>query len=226
MQRWSVVPGIVVLLIVSGILPVFGDDQTQPSTDANRVWRFHDGQWTEETTLPATAPADEPMLDRAEVLLQQGDPHDARKTLLAWEKVNKDNPSRDRCIFLLAQAFYQSDDRIKSFYYCDELMDEYPQSSLFQAALQKQYDIADAYLGGYKELFLFFRIGDRSPEAVQMMFRIQQRAPGSKLAEQALIRTADYYYASQQYDLAEDAYNPRSPPGGVRVAGAVSRRSV
>ena len=39
-----------------------------------------------------------------------------------------------------------------------------------------------------------------------MLFRIQQRSPGSPLAEKALKRTADYYYSDAQYDLAVDAY--------------------
>ena len=43
-------------------------------------------------------------------------------------------------------------------------------------------------------------------EAVEMLFRIQQRSPGSPLAERSLLRTADYYYANADYDLAHDAY--------------------
>ena len=116
-------------------------------------------------------------------------------------------PQRDRAVFLLADVFYQADDRIKSFFYCDELMDEYPESKLFPAALQKQFDIADAYLSGYKDRFLFMRILDEGAEAVQMMWRIQQRSPGSPLAEKAMLRTADYYFNERDYDLAEDTYN-------------------
>ena len=147
------------------------------------------------------------MLDQAEVLLKQQDPKAAKKILLAWEKDHKKSPSRDRCIFLLADVFYQQDDRFKSFFYCDELMDEYPESKLFQAALQWQFDIANAYLKGYKDTFLGMRIVDEGAEAVEMMWRIQQRAPGSPLAELGLLYTADYYFNDQDYDLAEDAYN-------------------
>ena len=49
------------------------------------------------------------------------------------------------------------------------------------------------------------------------MLRVQQRSPGSPLAERALLRTADWYYSSADYDLAHDAYGvyvknyPRSP---------------
>jgi outer membrane assembly lipoprotein YfiO len=86
-------------------------------------------------------------------------------------------------------------------------MDEYPESKLFQPALQKQFDIAYDYLTGYKETFLGMRILDMGTEAVQMMWRIQQRSPGSPLAERGLRSTADYYFNDADYDLAEDAYN-------------------
>jgi outer membrane protein assembly factor BamD (BamD/ComL family) len=172
-----------------------------------RAWELRDGQWVDVARPADTRPVDEPELDHAEQLLNQGDYHNAKNVLIAWEKVNKKNPSRDRCIFLFSDLFFQTDDRIKSFFYCDELMDEYPESNLFQAALARQFKIADDYLGGYKDMFLFMRIISRGSEGVQMMWRIQQRAPGSTFAERALLRTADYYYGSQEYDLAEDVYN-------------------
>jgi outer membrane assembly lipoprotein YfiO len=184
-----------------------------------KTWEFRNGGWTDvPSAASATSrPADEPVLDRAEQLLYQNDPKAARHMLLDWEKVNKTNPSRDRCIYLLADAFYRADERIKSFYYCDELMDEYPESNLYQAALARQYQIADEYLAGHKRTFLFFPILDATDDAVQMMYRIQQRAPGSPLAERALLRTADYYFSDRDYDLSADAYNsyarsyPHSP---------------
>ena len=50
-----------------------------------------------------------------------------------------------------------------------------------------------------------------------MLFRIQQRASGSELAERALLRTGDYYFDRGDHDFAEDVYTafleryPRSP---------------
>lgn len=173
----------------------------------NQTWEFREGRWL-EATAPTTAPTvDQPALDQAEQLLVRHDPKSARKILLDWEKANKKSPSRDRCILLLADVFLQRDDRIKSFFYCDELLDEYPESKLFQTALRKQFDIATDYLNGYKETFLGFRVLDMGAEGVQMMWRIQQRSPGSPLAEKGLRATADYYFNDSEYDLAEDAYN-------------------
>jgi outer membrane assembly lipoprotein YfiO len=96
-------------------------------------------------------------------------------------------------------------------------MDEYPESQLYYAALEKQFDIADAYLDGYKNRFLGIAMFSAEGDGVEMLYRIQQRSPGSPLAEKALLRSADYYYFDGQYDLAGDAYGfyvrqyPRSP---------------
>jgi outer membrane assembly lipoprotein YfiO len=109
-------------------------------------------------------------------------------------------------VWLLAESHYQLDDRIPAFYYLDELMDKYPDSRWYAAALQRQYDIADDFLTGHKIRFLGLSIFSATDEGIEMLFRIQERAPGSVLAEKALVRTADYYYASSDFDLAEDAY--------------------
>jgi outer membrane assembly lipoprotein YfiO len=57
----------------------------------------------------------------------------------------------------------------------------------------------------------------REEEATEMLYRIQQRAPGSPLSEKALLRVSDYYYSTGDYEIAADAYAayvrayPRSP---------------
>jgi outer membrane assembly lipoprotein YfiO len=178
---------------------------------------FRNGRW-QPVEAPATQPASDPDLDRVEQLLSAGHNSAALKLALYWIKSHpKDAPLRDRAVFLLGQANFQLDDRIKAFYFFDEVMDEYPESKLFYPSLERQYQIADEYLKGHKDPLLGLPILDRSEEAVEMLYRIQQRSPGSPLAEKALLRTADYYYSNADYDLAHDAYGayvknyPRSP---------------
>jgi outer membrane assembly lipoprotein YfiO len=190
------------------------------ATAQTRSYDLHSGQWI-ETRTPTTAPSTQPIanatLDRAEQLLSSPDFGAALPILLDWEKANKKAPDRDRCIYLFSNYFYQQDDYFKSFFYCDELMDEYPDSRLFAAALQHQYDIAHQCLNGYKKVFLGLRIVGTGDEGVEMMFRIQTRSPGSPLAEKALLETADYWFNTRQYDVATEAYHayltsyPKSP---------------
>lgn len=159
------------------------------------------------TTQASTRPIAEPELDKAQAMLDHGGMSDkAYKILLAWDKANKTSPSRDRCVWLLADAEYQQDDRITAFYYLDELMDKYPGSSLYSAAQEKQFDIAVDYLNGHKLKALGLAIFPATSEALEMLFRIQERSPGSDLAERALMKTADYYFSTSDFDLAADAY--------------------
>jgi outer membrane protein assembly factor BamD (BamD/ComL family) len=206
MVKWTLVG------IWAGMLGCLGGIARGQSSAPPRNWtpetfEFREGRWLEMPTTAPAAPVDEPALDQAESLLAQKQPAAAKKILLAWEKDHKKSPVRDRCILLLADVFYQQDDHTKAFFYCDELMDEYPESKLFPAALQKQYDIAYEYMNGYKDSFLGMHILDMGSEAVQMMWRIQQRSPGSPLAQKGMLATAFYYYNDRQYDLAEDAFN-------------------
>jgi outer membrane assembly lipoprotein YfiO len=176
------------------------------------------GRWTPAQSQPAsTQRAVNPWLDQAERLMTAGDVKEAKKQLVDWIKVNPSALDRDRAIYLLAEADYRLDDRIKAFYQFDELLDKYPESRLFGTALYRQYDIANAFLNGYKRKLLGLRLLSAEDEAIDMMFRIQERSPGSPLSEKCLLRTADYYYGASQWDLASDAYAaylrsyPRSP---------------
>jgi outer membrane assembly lipoprotein YfiO len=184
-----------------------------------RTWEQNaQGEWS---AVPTTAPADlyidNPTLDRIEQQLAGGRAQPALDDAIGWIKSNPDAPDRDRGLFLLAEAYRLRGDRIRAFYHLDELMDYYPESRLFYPALEKQFSIADDYLNGYKRrVFGFLPVGAEE-EGVEMLYRIQERSPGAPIAERSLLRTADYYYDSSQFDLATDAYSaylrayPRSP---------------
>ncbi|HEY7117374.1 MAG TPA: outer membrane protein assembly factor BamD, partial [Tepidisphaeraceae bacterium] len=167
---------------------------------------LRNGQYWEPVENPTTAPVTDEVLDRSEQLVANGNNAAAKKTLVAWLKRERFSPLRDRALYLLGLANYQYGDRINSYYNFDELMDKYPDSKYFYPALDKQYQIADAFLNGYKRRFLMIPMLSAEDEAIEMLFRVQERSPGSPLAEKALKRTADYYYADAQYDLAVDAY--------------------
>jgi outer membrane protein assembly factor BamD len=178
--------------------------QTQPLQP--QTIELRDGRYWEPVVNPTTAPTTDETLDRAGRLVESNNNSAAKKVLVAWLKREGNSPLRDRALYLLGLANFQYGDRIASFYNFDELMDKHTDSKYFYPALEKQYEIADGYLGGYKRRFLGVPLLSAQDEAVEMLFRIQQRSPGSPLAEKALKRTADYYYADAQYDLATDAY--------------------
>lgn len=188
-----------------------------------KAWDYTgSGSWSQVQAAPAaTQPAGEPVanptLDRAEALVQAGQYEAARQLALSYVNASKRAPDRDRGLFVIADTYYREGDRILAFYQLDEIIETYPESRLFAPALEKQFAIADAYLKGYPRKFLGLPILTATDEAVDMLFRIQERAPGSPIAERAMLRTADYYFNTSQFDLAGDVYAsyarsyPRSP---------------
>ena len=214
--RWSA-QILTVTLMLSLLSPISVHGQTKPT----KTEELQGGRWiaVDKTAPEATV---DPELVRIEELINAGHFKQASSRAVDWLLKNPASPAKDRGLFLNAEALYRYGDRVKSFYYLDQLLDEFPESKLFYPALDKQYQIADDFLpaaghAAYKSRFLGLAIIGREDEAIEMMYRIQQRSPGSQLAERALLRTADYYYADAQYDLAGDAYAayarsyPRSP---------------
>jgi outer membrane assembly lipoprotein YfiO len=198
-------PGLVaVFLLLRGAQAFAQTPTTAPTAE------FRNGHWQPVASAPTTAPAPDPILNQAQQLLNTKDPAAAETVALFWLKTHTNKaPGRDRALFLTAQAKLGVDsgqDRLLAFYYCDELLDEYPDSKLFGAALRFQYQIADAYLSGKKGTLLGLPIISYTDEAIQMLYRIQLRTPGSPLAERCLLRTADFYYSEGEYALAHDAY--------------------
>lgn len=193
---------------------------------APTTWELQDNSWQQAETNQQAAPID-PELRRVQELIERHQGKAAKERVVRWIKSNPDHPQHDLSLLLLSDACYEYGDRIKAYYFLDELMDKYPSSPLFQKALQRQYDIADAFLNGYKLKFLGIPMIRATDEATEILYRIQLRSPGSQLAEKALLRTADWYYADGQFDLAGDAYAayvrqfPRSPLAArVQLRGA------
>jgi outer membrane assembly lipoprotein YfiO len=208
--------------ILLAALAVLGCAVLRASAAEPETWNYGgSGRWG-RIERPKTQPSmavPNAALDRVEAQLQARQSGPALKRVLAWlnSPANRNVPDRDRALFLLADAYYQEDDRIRAFYHLDELLDKHPESRFFYPSLEKQYRIADAFLKGHMRRFLGMPILPATDEAVDMLFRIQERAPGSPIAEKALLRTADYYFNTSQFDLSGDAYGayarryPRSP---------------
>ena len=83
----------------------------------------------------------------------------------------------------------------------------FPASEIFVKALERELEIAKLYAGGLKRKMWGMRIVDASEEAQELLIRIQERMPGSRLAESAGITLGDYYFSRRKMTLAVDAYS-------------------
>lgn len=209
--------GVTVSLLVTGsALAQATGAQERPAAPQ---WELTDGRW-QPVNRPTTVPVADETLDRVEEMIQGNQGAAAKKVVLSWIRTqgkDRNAPNRDRAVFLLGQANFIAGNRMNAFYNFDEILDLYPESRYWHPSLDRQYEIADQFLKGYKRRFLGLAILEMKQEATEILYRVQQRAPGSPLAEKSLLRVADYYYANGDFDLAADAYAfyarnyPRSP---------------
>jgi outer membrane protein assembly factor BamD (BamD/ComL family) len=167
-------------------------------------WELRNGSW-----VPLVQPNDDsPEGEVARMMreLAEGHTGDLIKNAKAWIKKNKLNPLMPQVLLLQGDAEVARGNRYKALYSYEDLVNNYPTSDLYLPVLQREYNIADSFLRGYKRKFLGLRILSAANDALELLDRIQDRQRGSPIAEQAGIRVADYYYDTGRFPEAVDTY--------------------
>jgi tetratricopeptide (TPR) repeat protein len=75
---------------------------------------------------------------------------DAKK----WIKKNQKHPLMPQVLLIQGDAEVARGNRYTALYSYEELLNNYPTSELFPHVLEREYNIADAFLRGYKRKFL------------------------------------------------------------------------
>ena len=80
-------------------------------------------------------------------------------------------------------------------------------SEWFVTALERELDIAKLFISGTRRKFLGIRMLSAKTEAEELLIRVQERLPGSRLAEEAAMTLANYYFTTRQMSLAVEMYS-------------------
>ncbi len=187
-----------------------------------------EGEWTEER---APEPgSDEAVIAEAQMLLAEEEPGAARDILDEWLDKNESGDSRwlATAYLLRGEAKLADDEEYASLFDFETLIRRFPQSEEFAIAIEHELDIADRYARGLKRRFLGMRVMDAGDEAVEILIRVQERMPGSTLAENAGDLLADYYFRKRDWELAAEAYDLYivNYPNGANVMKAMERRII
>jgi tetratricopeptide (TPR) repeat protein len=192
---------ILAFLTVAGRLPpAFAQEQKyrerqvlDPQTD----------RWVDAAPVPEGVPEDP--LDRARALLAQSKPTEARRILRKWVKENPDDERYYEGVYLLGESYYQSRDFWKAVQQYQNVA-ENASGELFQLAQARCLDVGRAFLAGQKRiLWGIFRL-PAWDDGVEILDRVWQREPGSRIGELALKYKGDFRFARGDMDLAQDEY--------------------
>jgi outer membrane protein assembly factor BamD (BamD/ComL family) len=159
-------------------------------------------EW-EEVEAPEAALGDE--LAQARAYLAENKPNKARPLLQKWIKANPEDERTTEATFLLGDAYFAARDFWKAAEQYT-VVAENSSGELFQLANERCVDIARAFLSGQKRIVWGFLRLPAYSEGIELLDRVWERMPGSRLGELALKLKADYYDSHGDLDLAQDEY--------------------
>lgn len=171
---------------------------------------------------------DERVMQEARKAIASRSPGRAKSLLDAWisEHAGSEHPQLPEAYYLRGNAKLAADDEYDALFDYEEVVRNYSGSEFFVSALEKELEVAKLYFNGRLKPSLGLRIDTGVPTAEEIVIRICERLPGSKLAERAMLELADYYARARDLRMAAETYDvfvrlfPRS---GMR-AKAMERR--
>jgi len=167
-------------------------------------WELRNGSW-----VPIVQPgADTPEGQVAAMIrdLDAGKNSTVVSDAKDWVKANQTHPLLPQVLLLQGDAEVARGNKYRALFSYEDLLNNFPLTDLFPYVLEREYNIADAFLKGYKRKFLGMRILPVNDDALELLDRIQDRQRGSPLAERSGILIADYYYGRGEFQEAIDSY--------------------
>lgn len=179
-----------------------------PASGQSSITLDPNGQWT-PVKRADTQDADAKVMDQARVLLAERRPDEAFDLLENWMKADdrKTNPYTPEALYLRGRAKLDDDEETNALREWERIVKEYPASEQFVPALEGEFEVAKLYINGLSPRVLGLRIDDGTPVAEEIILRINERLPGSKLAEKALVTLGDMYYRKRDLPIAVDTYD-------------------
>jgi len=168
-------------------------------------WELRNGSW-----VPVVQASNDTPEGQVAQMIQDLDANRTKDLIYnakKWLKANKKHPLVPEVLVLQGDAEVRRGNKYKALFPYEDMLNNFPTSDLYSSVLQREFDIADAFLKGYKRKFFGMRILPVSEDALELLDRIQDRERGSPLAERAGIRIADYYYNRGEFPEAIDGYN-------------------
>lgn len=160
-------------------------------------------EWVEQPIDP-NKPGPEP-LDEARTLLAKGDVRGAYRLLKTWVKQNPEHDRYVEGLYLLGEAYFERARYFQAYERYDEVA-ENTAGDLFYRAVRRSMDVARAFLSGEKRVIWGFLFIPAYDDGVEILDRVWERVPGTRLGEQSIKLKADYFFENGDMDLAQDEY--------------------
>jgi len=151
--------------------------------------------------------SEEAQLLAARRALLDGEPTRAKNLANAFIERYPLSRYRPDALLIRGDAIREEGDEYEALFDYEEIARRYPGSDVFVPTLERELEIAKLYAGGLKKRFFgTIRIIDSAEDAQELLIRIQERLPGSELAERAGMELSDFYFNRREMIMAAESY--------------------
>lgn len=167
-------------------------------------------EWKEGKLVPMAAPAKGSAAGELAIVRAYFDKGDNRRAVSATKDFLKkypDDPGREEVMNVAARAEMNRRLFFQAYEWFEKQLQEFPAGELSDNALHKEFDCAEEFLKGTKRVAAGIFYLPAQSDGLEILERIAEHAPGSALAEQALMRVAEYHYGQGEWEDAVQAYD-------------------
>lgn len=173
---------------------------------AQQVYRLtEDDHWAQMDVLEPGTP--EWQLAEARKALAGGDHVRAINLATRWINQHPRHELLPEAYLIRGDAKVARDDLYKALFDYEYIARMYPGSEAFALALERQLDIATRFAHGERRRLWGLKIVSAHEDAQELLIRIQERMPGSRLAERAAMELGDFYFRRRDMPLAAEMYD-------------------
>ncbi|MBN1510357.1 MAG: outer membrane protein assembly factor BamD [Sedimentisphaerales bacterium] len=189
------------------------------------TWRLKTGQTWEST---AAGPDEQYLHAITEIkkLVQEGNAQGAEAVVKQLKNEYPDRVGPDLDLFVKGELHYWRNQYTRALTQYEKLLKDYPGSEFADAAMQREYDIARAYLKGRKKVALHFLRVSGHAEGVAIMEKLSDRAgidEPNGIGLNAAIAVAENYEQRKDY---VDAYLKWSEIASYWETGPIGKRAL
>ncbi len=205
-------------------LAMLGALLAAPSSPAGAdEYILKDGKW-----VAAPKPAKGTVEGELAIIRQQIEAKDYKAAKTSADQFRKDHPDSPSCeeaMLLGAQAQLNAGLYYQAFERLEAMLAKYPNGLFLERALTREVEVANAFLAGKKRVVgKIIKLPARD-EGLTILRKVAEHAPGTEIAERAMLRIGEYYFGRKEYSDSADAYDEfiTMNPKSARIPHAIAR---
>lgn len=173
---------------------------------AQTTFELGDEGWTAAAEPEPGSP--QAVLAEARRLIAEDKPGAALKVLNPFiaEARQTNSPWLPEALLLRGDADVLRGEEYEALYAYEEIATQFTGSGVFASALERELEIGLDYAGGLRRKVFGLRIENAKNLGEELIIRVQERLPGSDLAERAAIELADHYFRERDMPMAAEMY--------------------